>query len=500
MAIDIRLIVDVTPSILSPGGQDLELNGMLLSRSDRIPASPTYRNMLQFASPEMVADYFGPESDEYAAAVHYFSGYSNSFKKPRRLYVALYPDRDAAAWLRGAEVEDDLAAFKAVAAGELEAVFSGVAAAITPVNLSAAASYSEIAAIVQEALRQAAPNGNAEAEGATVEYDSDFKAFVVRAGGPGAAGQTLAVGDSGLAALMRLDAGSSPTASNGVSAMARTEILDGIRETTANWATFLTVWDNDVDEAIGFARWASTFAVRFLAVMHNADAQTCVDIADALAGLNLDAAVAYGDARYAAFISGIAASVDYNREQGAVTYAHKYQAGLPYNVVDTAQAQIFVDHGVNFYGSYALNNNEFVFLYPGRTLGEWRWIDHFINGVWFYEALKLSAMQTLRSTPRIPYNQRGLGYIHAGYKSPINRAVLNGVIDVGLELTESQTATVIREAGKNIASDLFMYGFHLQIRLPAPEVRVTRDSTVNTLWYCYAGSVHRLELAARSIV
>ena len=82
MSIPASQIVQVNPRLLTPGGTDLEFNGLLLSGSDFIPSSQL---VLPFPDADSVGEYFGMESDEYKAAAIYFQGYNNSFKKPRAL-------------------------------------------------------------------------------------------------------------------------------------------------------------------------------------------------------------------------------------------------------------------------------------------------------------------------------------------------------------------------------------------------------------------------------
>ena len=65
MAIPASYIVAINPRLITAGGNDLEFNGLLLTKNALIPlAAP----VLQFANADTVGDYFGLESDEYKAA------------------------------------------------------------------------------------------------------------------------------------------------------------------------------------------------------------------------------------------------------------------------------------------------------------------------------------------------------------------------------------------------------------------------------------------------
>lgn len=504
MPIDIRYIVNVYPSTLPPGAQGLELNGLLLTRNQDIPLGDDYKGMLQFPSAADVGDYFGVLSNEYDFATRYFTGTDITSRRPRRLFVAGYDDTARTAWLRSGTIVPLLSAFKEIAEGGFSATFSGVDVSITPVNLSTITSFSEAAQILQEAIRAAAPEGNDEIALATVEYSSSFTGFILRGGGTGEDGQLITGAAGNLAEAMKFTDESGVVRSEGSAGKAPAEIMDRIKRATQNWATFTSLWKATTEEKVAFGQWQTQYLNSFMYVPHDDDNNLLIPLnkdndATILNELKIDCAFLYGGYIYAAFVMGIAASVNYAGQNTVLTYAHKAQTGLPYNVDDTVSARALEDKGVNFYGNYALRNDQFQFLFPGRTLGGWRWIDHFVNSIWFFSALETGAAYGLRYASRIPYNRVGASLIRSFYMDPINAATVNGTIDVGLELSEAQRALVAQEAGQDISGELSRNGYCLKIRIPGPEVRVNRDSTENKLWYTYAGSVHRLDLNAISI-
>lgn len=505
MAIDSRLIVNVFPSVLQAGVSDLVLNGLVLDRNTTIPLSPVYHNMLQFLDQGAVQDYFGADSPEYNFAVHYFAGYDNSFRTPERLIIARYPDQAAPAWVRGDPVNATIADFKEMSDASFSISFSGAQVTITPVNLTAITSYSEVAAVLQAAIRAAGPD-DVQSSMALVEYNSNFRAFTITAGGDGADGQTVSPADGTLAVPMRLTVAENPTISYATSGLASTVILEDIRKTIGDWASFTTIWEATTNEKMAFARWQAGYPVNYLYAPWDTDANGNLRIigntdndASILQTINPDVAYQFGDARYSAFVEGMAASIDFNNRNSTITFAHKQQSGLPFNIDDTSEAQALIDKGVNFYGNFATRNNTFHRFYPGRTLGPWRWIDHFVNGIWLFNALNNAAMNGLGIFPKIEYNQTGLAKIRSMYMDPIGRAIQNGVINSGGNLTQAQIQQIKHEAGFDISADLMNTGYYLSIRLPDASARVDRSTTLNTLWYMSLGSVHRLDLRAVSI-
>jgi Protein of unknown function (DUF3383). len=501
MAIDIRYIVNVYPRTLPPGAQGLEMHGLLLSRSRYIPLSPDYGDMLQFPSAADVGEYFGTGSPEYEFANHYFPGFDTAERRPRLLLLAAYPDSPRPAWVRGDAVAVPLSAFRSVESGTFTASFSGTAVEITPVNLSTIASYSEAALIVQNAIRAAAPADNKEAGLATVEYNSDFSAFVLTSGSGGGDGETI--GDVGgtVAQLMNF---ANPVTSNGSDAKNPADIMERVKATTQNWASFTTSFPAESDTKVALAKWQALYPNSFLYVPWDTDPKLAIanntdNDAVLLRNLNVDVAFVYGESIYAAFFMGSIASVNYQGRNSVVTFAHRFQTGLAYNVNDTAAARALEDKRVNFYGNYALRNDKFQFAFPGMTLGEYKWIDHYVNSIWFFSALETGAAFGLRYCNRVPYNEPGKALVRSFYQDAINAAVRNGAIDKGLDLSEMQKTQIIQEAGFDIAGLLARNGYYLLVDIPGPEVRANRESTLNKLWYTYAGSVHRLDLSATSI-
>jgi Protein of unknown function (DUF3383). len=504
MAIDIRYIVNVYPRTLPPGAQGLEMHGLLLSRSPYIPLSPEYGNMLQFPSAADVGEYFGTSSPEYEFANHYFPGFDTAERRPRLLLVAAYPDQPRPAWVRGDVITDPLSVFKSVQSGTFTASFSGTDVEITPINLSTITSYSEAALILQNAIQAAAPENNSEIGNATIEYNSDFSAFVLTSGSDGEDGETITDIAGTIAELMNLTVEKSPVVSNGSSGKAATDIMESVKATTQNWASFTTSFLADSETKVALAKWQTLYPNSFLYVAWDTDKKLTIanntdNDAVLLRNLNVDVAFVYGESIYAAFFMGSIASVNYQGRNSVVTFAHRFQTGLPYNVNDTVTARALEDKRVNFYGNYALRNDKFQFAFPGMTLGEYKWIDHFVNSIWFFSALETGAAFGLRYCNRVPYNEPGKALVRSFYQDAINSAVRNGTIDKGLGLSEMQKTQIIQEAGFDITGLLVRNGYYLLVEIPGPEVRVNRESTLNKLWYTYAGSVHRLDLSATSI-
>ena len=97
MSIPASFLVDLTPSVLSAGGNPLSLNGLLLTNKTVLPIG----DPVAFSNASLVGDYFGYTSQEYKMADTYFSGFSTSTAKPGSLLFSRFDQAATAGWLRG---------------------------------------------------------------------------------------------------------------------------------------------------------------------------------------------------------------------------------------------------------------------------------------------------------------------------------------------------------------------------------------------------------------
>lgn len=314
-----------------------------------------------------------------------------------------------------------------------------------------------------------------------------------------------------LSSLLRLTQSTAAVLSPGLDAMTPAENMEAILDLTENFVCFTTAAQPTQAEALAFAQWASSKGVNYLYIYWDNDpallqAGSSSTIAAALKQANVGATCGvWNSLNYAALIMGTAASIDWSRRNGTITFAFKAQDGVPANVTTGADAINLEAQGMNFMGDYATRNDQFIFLYPGQMFGSWQWIDTYLNAVWLNNALQVACMNGFQQTPRVPYNQEGYTLLKSWCLDPINRALYSGIIDTGVALSEAQKAQVMREAGRDISQELTNDGYVLQIGYDPDDpsddsaeaaARQNRESPEASLWYAYGGSVHRLNLAS----
>lgn len=148
-SIPASLLVRTVPSVLTVGGDALDMVALMLTASTRAPIG----GVLSFPDADSVADHFGASSDEAAKAAVYFAGFTDAPKFPGSLLIAQYNAAAVAAWLRGGDVGSALTLAQLQAlSGSLTVVMDGYDHVIASIDFSAAASFSAAATAIQAAF------------------------------------------------------------------------------------------------------------------------------------------------------------------------------------------------------------------------------------------------------------------------------------------------------------------------------------------------------------
>lgn len=516
MSISASQIVQVNPRILDAGGDDLDFNGLLLSQSEDIASG----NVLAFADPDDISDYFGADSDEARLADVYFLGYTNSFTKPMSLYISRRIDSEIPAWIRGASLSIGLADLRKEVTAGISFEFSENSVSLENLDFSSIETWSDAALILQSALRAKADDDNNDDNSdesetsllytilanASVAYSSLYHAFKVESGLSGSLSTISYATEGTLAEMLCLTAETGATLSQGSDALSESENMDKILEVTQNWVNFTTTWLPTKDEVLSFADWTNDQGVAYLYLYSDTSplllqSNSTETIAYALKEANVSAVAGqYSDVDYSVFLMGVASCIDWDRIQGTITTAFKSQDGLSASVQNSSDALNLIEQGMNFIGDYATRNDNFVFNYPGQMFGTYSWIDTYWNAIWLNNALQVSLLTGLANSPRTPYSEQGYALVRAWMQDPVNRALKNGVIEAGVTLTESQKSQINREAGISISDEIYATGYYIQVQDPGATARINRDSPTVNLWYTYGGSINKLVVASTALV
>ena len=495
MAISASNLVQVLPRILKATGNDLVFNGVVLDANATIKANTA----VAFSNASEVGEYFGTSSDEYKFASVYFGGFDNSQVKPATLYFYRLNSTAISAWVRGSAIDTKtaLAQFKLISAGEFNVTIDGSDVALTGLDLTAVTSYSDVADTITTALSGAG----------VVSFSSQFNAFTVTSATTGEL-STVTVPTGNVAELMEF---STETAviSEGQDANSVTDSMENLTDKFTNFVTFTTLTEPTDDEALELAQWATTNAnagVLYLYVCWdsskaNLDSNNTTVIAEQLKEANVGATcVCYPSYQMASFIMGVTASIAWDQANSTITYAFKHLQGLGADVNSTKDANALDAHKVIYMGNFATRNDNFILSYAGAMLGEWDWLDAYINAVWLCNALQVQLMAMFETANRIPYTEAGYSKIRANCKDIIERALNNGVIDAGVNLSNAQKAELTTLLGADYSQEIYTNGYFLQIVDATAQIRQQRKTPSMNLVYTYGGAVHKLIVPATAVV
>ena len=254
-------IVSVLPSVLSAGGQALDLNGLCLTSSIRTPIG----SVQSFGSAASVASYFGSSSAEAAAATVYFNGFDNGTMRPGALLFAQYPVAAVGGYLRGASLAAMTLAQLQALTGTLSITVNGVVKTSSSINLSGASSFSNAATIIAAAFTS---------PGFSVSYDSVSGGFLFLNATTGVTG-TMSYATGTLATGLALTLATGAALSQGAEAATPAAFMASIVTQTTNWASFFTLFDPDSSgNALkqAFASWNDSQGNRWVYVCWDTDA------------------------------------------------------------------------------------------------------------------------------------------------------------------------------------------------------------------------------------
>lgn len=491
-SIPISQVVKVNPAVVNAGGNPLSLNAVFITDDGKVPSD----NLLEFATRDDVADYFGSNSLLTELAGNYFNGWDSSFKKPGTLFFGRYSEVDSAGFLRGTPVELLLSELQAIT-GTLSIYIDGEEfQAATPLDLSGVTSFSSAADAIQSAL-------NLGADG-TVTWDSLGNQFVVTSATVGA-GSSVSLAAGTAAAALGLDAG---ITSSGANADTPARAMDRIKNLTQNSASYMLTFDATDDVKEGFSAWNNDQGDRYAFVFWDKANGYKVPNNPATFGAVVErmkyegSVVVYDSPEIAAFVCGYIASIDWDAFNGRATPAFKSQSGLKTSVDTLPVANAVLSNNASYYGYYgAAGDNYDSCLYNGQMRGsKFLWLDTYVNQIRLNTRLQLAIWNGLRSVNAAPYNALGETFIRAWCGDPIAEALNNGSIRAGVELSQSQKATINSQAGMDISNELYSKGYYLQILTATAAVRQARQSPPIKLWYMDGGAIQQIDMASIAVL
>lgn len=334
-----------------------------------------------------------------------------------------------------------------------------------------------------------------------VSYDSILSAFVVNSSTTGSA-STIGYGSGTIAASLGLTQASGAVLSQGAALAVPGTFMAGVLAVQTNWYSFATVFEPVIADKVSFSSWANSTNNTYAYSLWDTNAANIGSNPTGTAVQTINTAgysgtiITYSDINAAVGAMGAVASINYNQKNGAITLMGKQFSGVTPSVYNTTSAQNLTTNGLNYYGQFANQANNFTFYENGQITGPYKFVDAHANQVQLTNALQTALLNLLTTVFSVPYNTVGYNLIAAACQAPILAAVNFGSISPGVALSPLQIAEVNNAAGLAIDGMLSTRGWYLQILPASAASRAARTTPPITLWYMYAGSVQQINLAS----
>ena len=427
---------------------------------------------------------------EYQMAAIYFAGFTIGTQTPQALIFSRYTSFACPAFLTGVAMGLTLAQLQAIVSGTLSITVDGTVKTAAAVNLSAATSFSNAAAIL---TTQLGLTGSA-----AVTYNSLFGAFVITSGTTGAT-STMTFATGTLAATLGLASGNGGTLSQGSAAMTPAAAMTALVAQTSNWAGFSTAFEPIDTDKQAFATWTAGYLAQFYYAPYTTDATikgapaSYTGFGSWLTQNAVQGTALFLSAASAAFDLSLTASTNYGASKSRIDHAFKSaNAVITPEVTDAVTAANVVANGGNSYGAYATAATNWDILYPGQISGTFGQIGAYVDAIWLNSNIQLAEMEMFTGSNSMPNDPTGYALIKAACKSLFAQAIFNGVIQTGVNLTSTQQALANAQAGLPIAGILASVGWYFQV-LPAAS---PKTSPPCLFWYTGAYGITSLNIAS----
>lgn len=494
MSINANRLVSITPRVISGGSADLETNGLIITANALISADTP---AMSFNTAKEVGAFFGYESNEYKVGSQYFAGVTNQTKTIKTLWFGRDLTAVGSAWIRGG-ASPTLAVLKLITDGAFNIDLNGSAVTITAVDLSACTSLSDVATVIEGKFTNA-----------TVTYNSDLNKFIITSTITGASSTigyaTAPASGTDLGLVLGLTADTGAVLSQGNDALTVAANMDRITGVTRNFVGFTTLSTVSDSIAVDYAAWAD-IDDDYVYFYHSNNSNllskstNTSSVPVTLQAYNTTASI-FGDAYDAAFMLAIGASIKWDSANALKTWFAKSTSGLNAKVLSDTEAEALESIRCNYIGQFATRNAEFTLLNRGCLSGTlYGFIDVLYGAIWLRARLQRGLMDCFAGNNRIPYNANGYGILATFIAEAVQEALGNGVIDVGLAISDSQKSIIMNEIDEDISVELLNNGYWYKIADPTANARADRQSPVMAMYYTYAGSVQQIEFPLTTVL
>lgn len=445
MTINITQYVDITSGV-GAGAAVAQRNlvGRLFTNNELVPP----KSFLSFSSAGDVLSYFGSSSEEYARAVFYFGWVNKSLSRAKSIQFARWVDAATAPYVIGNTTAKSLATYTVVSAGSLTFIINGLPVNVTGIDLSAASSLANVAALIQTQVRlNAAP----QLATATISYDAIRGSFDFV--GTVANNDTLGIGVPGggtdLAPLLGWT--TNAIVANGSTVESVETVLEESSNVSDNFGSFLFMPTLTLSQVTDAATWNKAQNIKYLYTVPVSTANASAWSADLLTIGGVCLTLSNTSGQYPEMCPMIIeAATDYTRVNAGQNYMFQQFPGLSVSVSTTADAKANNDLRINYNGRTQTAGQLLDFYQTGIMMGlatDPLDMNTYVNEIWLKAAATAALMTLLLAESEVSANERGRGQVLAVLQSVIDQALNNGVISTNKLLTTIQKTVITEISG-----------------------------------------------------
>jgi len=495
MAIEFKRYVDITSGV--GGGAGVRLRDLILRLFSISPLVPE-KTVIEMDNAADVGAYFGTSSAEYLRAVFYFGFISKNITAPKKISFSRWAETNQAARIYGKAKTFAVSQFTGTTTGALKLTIGAYTGDVTSLNFSSATTLSQVASILQTAIR-AVSAGGANWTSASVTYNAVAQRFELVGGVVGAAAVATAAPASGVDVRTLLGWDVTAIFSPGVAAQEPLDAFIDSVNVSDNFGSFAFAHPISQSQAVAVAQQNDTYNVKFLFTLPIAAADAA-SYYGALSGLSgVATTLAPLSTEYPELLpAAILAATDYSRRNSVQNYMFQ-QASLTPSVLLTADANTMDLNRVNYYGRTQTAGQNIDFYQRGVMMGlatDPVDMNTYANEMWLKDAAGAAIMGLLLSLARVSANSTGRGQVLSILQNVIEQAAFNGTISVGKPLSQTQKLFITNLTGDPEAwQQVFRLGYWVDCTIQS---YVTQDSrteykAVYTLIYSKDDAIRKVE-------
>ncbi|MCM2544900.1 DUF3383 domain-containing protein [Burkholderia glumae] len=477
-------LISVAVTLTALAAQGANLNTALLLGAS--PVINTGERMRTYAAISDVAEDFGTDTPEYAAAALYF----NQSPKPASLCIGRWAKTATSGQLNGGVLSTKQQAIEnwnVITTGAFNITIDGNAAVITGLDFSSQTNLNGVATVVGEKLT-----------GATIVWDGSR--FVVTSATTGTSSSvsyaTAPTDGVDISAMLGLTASTASVPAAGIAAETPAACAALFLDQFANQFLGMAFADSTVGDSdhIAVAQLIEADQAHLYGITtQNAqalDPTVTNDLASQLKALALKyTMIQYSSTSPYAVVSALGRllTVDFNGNSTTLTLMFKQEPGIVAESLTTTQADALEAKNCNVYVGY--DNDTSILQYGVTPSGIFA--DSVYNALWFRNAIQTAVYNLLYQSPtKIPQTDAGNALIASTISAVCDEAVTNGYLAPG---TWNSAGFGALAQGQMLSKGYYIYTPPIASQSQAD--RAARKSVVFQIAAKEAGAIHSADIA-----